>query len=108
MNVLRAVNIFPKGIKVNHYFSSSTAFFIRTNIPRSVQYFERDKISFDQDNDFDTKNAKAASYERYSAGWSDFPRRGSEARASNARTRPRAALARIPGAAERHRFGERV
>jgi hypothetical protein len=72
VNVLRAVNIFPKGIKVNHYFSSSTAFFIRTNIPRSVQYFERDKISFDQDNDFDTKNAKAASYERYSAGWSDF------------------------------------
>jgi hypothetical protein len=72
VNVLRAVNIFPKGIKVNHYLSSSTAFFIRTNVPRGVQYFERDKISFDQDNDFDTKNAKAASYERYSVYWSDW------------------------------------
>lgn len=72
INVLRATGAFPKGIKVNHYFSSATAWFIRTNIPRSLQYFERDKISFDQDNDFDTKNAKAACYERYSAFWSDF------------------------------------
>lgn len=72
INVLRATGAFPKGIKVNHYFSSATAWFIRTNIPRSLQYFERDRISFDQDNDFDTKNAKAACYERYSASWSDF------------------------------------
>lgn len=72
INVLRATGAFPKGIKVNHYFSSATAWFVRTNVPRSVQYFERDKISFDQDNDFDSKNAKAACYERYSASWSDF------------------------------------
>lgn len=72
INVLRATGVFPKGIKVNHYFTSATAWFIRTNIPRAIQYFERDKISFDQDNDFDTKNAKAACYERYSAFWSDW------------------------------------
>lgn len=72
INVLRATGAFPKGIKTNHYFSSTTAWFIRTNIPRGLQYFERDKITFDQDNDFDTKNAKAACYERYSAFWSDW------------------------------------
>ena len=72
INVLRATGTFPKGIKVNHYFSSATAWFIRTYIPRGIQYFERDRISYDQDNDFDSKNAKAACYERYSAGWSDF------------------------------------
>lgn len=72
INVLRATNALPKGIKVNHYFTSATAWFIRTNIPRSMQYFEREAISFDQDNDFDTKNAKAASYERYSFYWTDF------------------------------------
>jgi hypothetical protein len=72
INVLRATGAFPKGIKVNHYFSSTTAWFARTNIPRAVQYFERDRISFDQDNDFDSKNSKAACYERYSAFWSDF------------------------------------
>jgi len=29
-------------------------------------------IQFDQDNDFDTKNAKAASIERYVFGWTDW------------------------------------
>jgi hypothetical protein len=72
INVLRATGAFPKGIKVNHYFTSATAWFVRTNIPRAIQYFERDKLSFDQDNDFDTKNAKAACYERYSAFWADW------------------------------------
>ena len=72
VNVLRATNALPKGIKVNHYFSSATAWYVRTNIPRSMQFFERETISFDQDNDFDTKNAKAACYERYSVYWTDW------------------------------------
>lgn len=72
INVLRATGTFPRGIKVNHYFSSATAYFIRTNIPNGLTYFERDAISFDQDNDFDTKNAKAACYERYSGFWADW------------------------------------
>lgn len=66
MNVLKAVNALPKGIKVNHYFSDTDAWFIRTNAPRSMIGYQREAISFDQDNDFDTKNAKAAAYERYS------------------------------------------
>ena len=72
INVLKATNALPKGIKVNHYFTSNTAWFIRTNIPRSMTMFTREAISFDQDNDFDTKNAKAACYERYSFGSTDF------------------------------------
>ena len=72
INVLRATNVFPKGIKMNHYFTSATAWFIRTNAPAGMKCYERDAIMFDQDNDFDTKNAKAACYERYSMGWSDF------------------------------------
>jgi glucan biosynthesis protein len=32
---------------------------------------ERQAISFDMDNDFDTMNAKAKSYERYACGWAD-------------------------------------
>jgi hypothetical protein len=33
--------------------------------------FWREKPSFDQDNDFDTKNVKAASYMRFSLGGTD-------------------------------------
>lgn len=72
VNVLKATGTFPKGVKVNHYFTSATAYFIRTNVPNALTYFERDEISFDQDNDFDTKNAKAACYERYSGFWADW------------------------------------
>lgn len=72
INVLRATSAFPRGIKLNHYFTSQTAWFIRTNVPNSLTYFERDTITFDQDNDFDTKNAKAACYERYSGFWADW------------------------------------
>jgi len=72
INVLRSSGVFPKGIAINHYFISSTAYFIRTNVEYGLQMFQRDPITFDQDNDFDTKNAKAACYERYSGAWSDW------------------------------------
>lgn len=72
INVLRATNAFPKGIRVNHYFSSATAWFIRTNIPRGMTYFNRESVSFQQDNDFDTMNAKAKCYERYTFYWTDW------------------------------------
>jgi hypothetical protein len=72
INVIKATNVFPKGIKMNHYFTSATAWFIRTNAPAGLKMYERDAVMFDQDNDFDTKNAKAACYERYSVGWSDW------------------------------------
>lgn len=71
INVLKATNAFPEGIKLNHYFTNPNAWFIRTNIPNGPQFFWRTKPMFDQDNDFDTKNAKAASYMRFSAGITD-------------------------------------
>lgn len=71
INVLKAVNAFPEGIKVNHYFTAPHAWFVRTNIPNGMQMFWREKPSFDQDNDFDTKNVKAASYMRFSLGATD-------------------------------------
>lgn len=71
INVLKATNAFPKGIKLNHYFTNPNAWFVRTNCPNGMQMFWRNRPSFDQDNDFDTKNAKAASYMRFSVGATD-------------------------------------
>ena len=71
VNVLAATNAFPEGIKLNHYFTSPHAWFIRTNVQEGMKYYERVGISFDQDNDFDTMNVKAKGYERYSFGWTD-------------------------------------
>jgi hypothetical protein len=71
INVLKATNAFPEGIKMNHYFTAPHAWFIRTNCPNGMQMFWRDRPQFDQDNDFDTKNAKAATYMRFSVGCTD-------------------------------------
>lgn len=71
INVLKAVNAFPKGIKMNHFFTSANAYFVRTNCPQGMRMFWRNRPMFDQDNDFDTKNAKAATYMRFSVGATD-------------------------------------
>ena len=71
INVIRATNAFPKGIKMNHYFTNPHAWFTRTNCMHGMQLFWREKPEFDQDNDFDTKNAKAAWYMRLSLGNTD-------------------------------------
>lgn len=72
INALRSMGTFPEGIKVNHYLTDTDAFFIRTNVPDSMRGFDRIRVEFTQDNDFDTDNAKAKAYERYSFGWSDW------------------------------------
>jgi hypothetical protein len=71
INVLKATNAFPKGIKLNHYFTAAHPWFVRTNAPEGMTMFWREEPSFSQDNDFDTKNAKAASYMRFSVGCTD-------------------------------------
>ena len=71
INVLKATNALPEGIKMNHYLTDVNAWFLRTNIQNGMKYYERSGITFDQDNDFDTMNAKAKGYERYSFGWTD-------------------------------------
>ena len=71
INVLKATNSIPGGVKVNHYFTSPHAWFLRTNVPNGMTMFWRERPEFAQDNDFDTKNAKAASYMRFSVGATD-------------------------------------
>jgi hypothetical protein len=74
INAMKMLNAIPKGVAVNHFFTSPNAWFLKNNIPASMGglvCFDRYKSGLDQDNDFDTKNAKAASVERYSMGWGD-------------------------------------
>lgn len=71
INALVSMGKFPKGIKVNHYFTSTTAWFLRTNTPDGLKYFERRPDAFTEDNDFDTENAKFKATARYSYYWTD-------------------------------------
>ncbi len=71
VNAIRSMGIFPEGVKVNHYFTDTDQWFIRTNARDGMMCFDREIGDFQQDNDFDTSNAKAKKYERFVPGWTD-------------------------------------
>jgi hypothetical protein len=58
-------------IIVNHYLTDPDAWFLLTDCPDGMKYFERRGDQFEMDNDFDTENAKFKATARYSFGWSD-------------------------------------
>lgn len=69
VNVVRSK--YPGGVHVNHYLTDADAWFIITDAPDGLKYFEREADSFSEDNDFDTKNLKYMAQARYSFGWTD-------------------------------------
>jgi len=71
LNALKNMGKFPGGVKVNHYLTSTTAYFIRTNCPDGMKLFERRADDFSMDNDFDSDNAKYKATARWSCGWTD-------------------------------------
>jgi hypothetical protein len=70
INALNNMGMF-KDLIVNHYLTDNDAWFIRTDVPNGMKYFERRADSFDMDNDFDTENAKFKASFRASWGWTD-------------------------------------
>ncbi len=71
INAIRASGKIPQGIKVNHYLTDETAWFIGTDCPDGLKYMERRADAFGVENDFDTENAKFKATTRFSVGWSD-------------------------------------
>lgn len=71
VNALKTMGIIPE-VVTNHYLTDTDAWFIRTDAPHGMKYFERRADSFDMDNDWDTENAKFKATSRYSFGWTDW------------------------------------
>lgn len=71
INALRNISVLKDGYTVNHYLTSSTAWFIKTNCPDGMKYFSRQEVEFGQDNDFGTSNLRFKAEERYAFGWTD-------------------------------------
>lgn len=70
LNALKDMALIPKTV-VNHYLTDTDAWFIRTDVPNGLKYFERRADQFAMDNDFDTENAKFKATARYSFGITD-------------------------------------
>lgn len=71
INAVKQANMFPGGVKVNHYFTDADAWFIRTNCPDGMKYINRRATTFGMDDDFDTSNAKFKASFRCSFGNTD-------------------------------------
>ena len=69
-NALRDMGLF-KDVVVNHFLTDTDAWFIRTNTPHGMKYWERRADEFGSDNDFDTENAKFKASFRCAFGWTD-------------------------------------
>ena len=70
-NALKLVGAIPE-IVVNNYLTDTDQWFIRTNAPDSLCWFDREAVQFTKDEDFDTDNAKAKGYMRFIPFWGDW------------------------------------
>jgi len=70
-NALNSMGIIPK-VVVNNYLTDSDQWFVRTNAPQSMCWFDREAVEFSKDEDFDTDNAKAKAYMRFIPFWGDW------------------------------------
>jgi phage major head subunit gpT-like protein len=70
INALKMMGKIPK-VVVNQYLTSTTAFFLQTDVTDGLKHFERRGDDFGMDNDFDTENAKFKATARYSFGFTD-------------------------------------
>jgi len=61
------------GYSVYDYLTDAKAWFMTVdNVPEGMVTLQRRKLEMDQDNDWDTENAKAKATERYISGWVDW------------------------------------
>jgi hypothetical protein len=70
INALKKQGMIPE-VCVNHYLTDTDAWFIKTDCPDGLKYFQRRAPEFDVDNEFDTENAKFKATFRGSWGATD-------------------------------------
>lgn len=65
INAIKSLGIFSGGFTVNHWLTSSKAWFLKTDCKNGLVMLEREGYESAADNDFDTGNAKFKVMERY-------------------------------------------
>ena len=71
-NAMKDMGLFSKGYNVNHRFTDTNGWFIRTDVPNGTKMFIRAPLATKDDVDFLTGNMRYKARERYSFGWSDW------------------------------------
>lgn len=72
VNAMKTLGMLPGGVVVWNYLTDEDAFFIKTDVDDSLIMQNRMAVELEQDNDFDTKNARMSAIERYVVGHADW------------------------------------
>jgi len=71
INAIRNMGMVPQGYVVNHFITDTNSWYVKTDVPNGMKYFERSPIRTSMEGDFETGNVRYKARERYSFGWSD-------------------------------------
>ena len=71
INAIASMGMIPQGYRVNNFLTDTDAFYIITDVPNGMKYFERTPIRTAMEGDFDTGNVRYKARERYAFGASD-------------------------------------
>lgn len=71
VNAVNSLSSVREGWMTDPYFTSQTAWYIKTDCPNGLQSFTRRALTFGEDNSFTTGNMRYKATERYVPGWSD-------------------------------------
>ena len=72
INAIASMGMVPQGYRVNNFLTDPDAFYIITDVPNGMKYFDRTPIKTAMEGDFDTGNVRYKARERYSFGVSDY------------------------------------
>ena len=72
INAIVSMGMVPQGYRVNNFLTDTDAFFLITDVPNGMKYFERSPIRTAMEGDFNTGNVRYKARERYRFGVSDY------------------------------------
>ena len=72
INAIVSMGMVPQGYRVNNFLTDTDAFYLITDVPNGMKYFERTPIRTAMEGDFDTGNVRYKARERYRFGVSDY------------------------------------
>lgn len=71
LNILKSGRYLPQGFCLNHYLSSASKWFVKTNVMNGLTHFAREAMSIKNDTVFDSGNLKYMVKRRDAFGWTD-------------------------------------
>ena len=71
INAIVSMGMVPQGYRVNNFLTDADSWYLITDVPNGMKYFERTPIKTAMEGDFDTGNVRYKARERYVFGVSD-------------------------------------